>query len=171
MNNTLHEHLNKLRIIGRIKEGQRLDTTNGLTIYDSGWLNWIYRKYYHDSKDETTRMLQELFRSIDQSVDQLLVEMKGLEDGELLNQKYEIAITLAEKIKQAIIGVENLSKTYIDYQKTVATLEGIVQDFAVTTYKRLLLHIPEDKYTKTLLGNILYDGIILYLGNDSIIKN
>jgi len=161
MNNIIHEYLNKLRIISKIKAGQRLDTTNGLSVYEEGWYNWLLRKYYHDNKDEGVRYLQDLYKAIDQSVEQLINDIYTIADENKKNKKIHVAINLAEKIRSSIIGIENLAKTYHYYPKIVATLEGIVQDFAVPTYLQLLDYIPKHKLTKDLIGDIQFNGVSL----------
>lgn len=167
----MHEHLNKLRIISKIRASQRLDTTNGLTVYEESIYNWFLRKYYHDNKDEGTRYLQDLYRSIDQSVEQLTNDIRRMKDENKKIRKIHIAINLAEKIKLSVYGVENLAKTYAPYPKTTATLEGVIQDFAVVTYTQLLEVIPKERISKLLKENITYNGIILYLGMNSYLNS
>ena len=156
MNNITHDHLNQLRIIAQLRPGQRLDTTNGVTVYKDTWANWIMRKWYNDSKNEGTRYLQDLYKSIDQNVDQLIIQL----DKKQNTRKISIAHTLIEKIYESIKGIENLSKTYKYFPKTYAILEGIVQDYAIEIYKRLIeLTNYSDAKTVTYNGKILYNGI------------
>lgn len=169
VNNIMHEHINKLRIISKIRPGQKLDTTSGITVYEESIFNWLYRKYYRDSKDEAVRILQEIYKSIDRSTEQLLLDFKNVKDKNKLFKLITIIINLAENIKSSITGIENLSKTYVQYPKTVATLEGIIQDFAIVSYTQLLESIPEEKLTKNLRENINYMGVVLYLGKNSIL--
>jgi hypothetical protein len=42
-----------------------------------------------------------------------------------------------------------------------ATLEGIVQDFAVVTYRQLIEVIPEEQMTKALRSKVLYNDMTL----------
>jgi len=167
----MHEYLNKLRIISKIRPGQRLYTINNdLTVYEESIIQWIYRKWYRDSKDETTRILQDLYKSIDQEVEQLTFNLKvgffenssDTKKSDIVSKKKQLIITLAEKIKSSIVGIENLSKTYEQYPKTTAILEGIVQDFAIVIYKHLLEYIPVSELGKYLKGNISYNGTIIY---------
>jgi hypothetical protein len=164
MNNMLHEQLNRLRLISKLQEGQSLDTGNGLTVYEFSYTNWLWRKWNRDNKDEVTRFLQEFYRSIDQSVEQLVGDIRLTKDEHKKNKLLHVASNLAEKLKSSISGVEKLSRTYATYPKTTSTLEGIVQDFAIVTYKQLLEVMPRDKLTKSLKDNVTYNGMILYIG-------
>jgi len=162
-----YEHLNNLRIISKIRPGQRLDTTNGLTIYEDGIINWLFRKYYRDTKDETVYILQNLYKSIDQCSEQLISDIINIKDKNKLFKKITIAINLAENLKTSISGIENLSKTYSQYPKTVSVLEGIIYDIAIITYTQLIDNIPMDKLTKTLKENVLYNSNIIYDSNNT----
>jgi hypothetical protein len=171
MNNIMHEHLNKLRIISKVRSGQRLDTTTDLTVYEESLYNWALRKWYHDNKDEGVRYLQELYRSIQQSVGHLISEINITSHVRNKHNKIQVAINLAEKLKDSVFGVENLSKTYSPYPKTTATLEGIIQDYAIGTYTQLLDAIPKNRHTPSLKESITYHGVILHLGISATIQD
>ena len=65
MESILHNYLTKLRIISKIPENGRLDTTqNDLNIYYNSLTNWVWRKFSGDSKDCTTKYLVILYREI-----------------------------------------------------------------------------------------------------------
>lgn len=171
MNDTMHEHLNKLRIISKVRSGQRLDTTNGLTVYEDSFYNWFIRKYYHDGKDESVRYLQDLYRGINQFAKQLVANIENSRESDRKARRMQIAINMAVLIKSSVAGVENLSKTYVPYPKTTAMLEGIVHDFAIVAYTDLLQAIPTAKYNKRMQESISYHGVILYLGLDGKIQS
>ncbi len=169
MQNAIHEALNKLRLIGKIHEGQSLDTTTGnIYIYDFNIWNWIWRKLYRDGKCEVTRWLQDFYVSLDQVTEQLISDINNIKDEVRKNRLIEIAITLAERLKGSFVGIENISKTYSSYPKTVAELDGIVQDYMIITYKHLMSVLPQEKLSKTLKENITYHGIIQYMGVNHI---
>jgi hypothetical protein len=163
MNNIIHDYLNKLRLISKLKEGQSLYVKDTVNIYEFNYINWLWRKFYNDNKNEVVRYLQELYKSIDQSIEILINEI-NTHNKETFKKKSDItiAIILAEKIKSSINGIENLSKTYIHFPQTVAMLEGIIQDYAISSYKQLMEIIPEELKTKNLSGNVIYNDIILY---------
>jgi len=164
-----HSLLNKLRVIGQIKEGQKLSTNgNNLFIYNDGWLNWILRKWSHDSKDEGVRTLRDLYRSLDQSTDALISDTKSQNEVKRTDALYFI-INIAIELKNSIKGLENLTKTYVGYQTTIAEIEGIVKDFAVVRYRALLNVIPADKLSKELKESITFRGTYVYRGTEDAI--
>jgi hypothetical protein len=170
MNDILHGQLNQLRIISKVRAGQRLDTTNNLTVYEDSILNWVIRKYYHDSKDEAVRLLQDLYRTINQSVTQLIADILTTRDDQCRLRKMQVALTLASLINTSIKGVENLSNTYSTFTRTTSILHGIVQDFAIVTYTQLLNVIPDNIYTKDLNDSVLYNGHVIYIGVNAKIQ-
>lgn len=158
INDIMHDLLNKLRIISKIKEGQKLDTSKGLSIYSDSLLNWIIRKWYHDCKDEGIRFLRDLYKSFAQSIDSLISQS---DHNKKANIQY-IIINSAIELKNSIRGIENLAKTYSGYPTTTAALEGILRDYIIVTYTTLLDSIPDDKKPKELQQDILYMGNIIY---------
>jgi len=167
MNQVLHDQLNKLRLISKLKEKHSLETTGGLSVYEPGYMSWFFRKWSHDGKDEVVRFLQEFYRSIDQSAEQLITDIKTAKDETKRVRSLHVAVSLAEKLKTSIRGIEMLSKTYSQFAKTTAVLEGIVQDFAIVTYKQILDVIPKEQLSKSLRESITYNGVVLYQGLDT----
>lgn len=167
MNINLHEQLNKLRIISKLREGQSLYTKENITVYEFSYLNWAWRKWYNDNKEEVVRYLQEFYRSVDQSVEMLILDIMRTTDETKRNKLLHVSVNLAEKIKHSVCGVENLSKTYAAFPKITAMLEGIIQDFAAVTYKQLIEIIPAEIRTRDLNSNMTYCNNILYKGADA----
>ena len=165
MNNVVHNHLNKLRLIARIKEGQSLSTTNGLSIYEPTWWYWTWRKIYADCKDEVVRCLHDIYITVDQSAEQLILEVKTAKDDKRI-KLIDLVISFAEKIKASFAGIENLCRTYVKYPETVSNLEGIVQDIAFLTYKQLVSNIPDAYMTPYLRENITLNVIQINKLND-----
>ncbi len=156
MNNVIHDYLNKLRLISKLKEGQSLCVKDHVSIYEFNYVNWFWRKLYNDNKNEVARFLQEFYKSIDQSVELLVSDLKNKP------KNISVIINLAEKIKLSIHGIENLSKTYNNYPQIVAILEGIIQDYAISSYKQLLENIPVNCRTKYLNDDVMYNETVLY---------
>ena len=136
-----------------------------MTVYEPSYIFWFYRKWNQDNKDEVVRFLQDFYRSVDQSTEQLTLDISRCSKDECKKGKLiHVAINLAEKIRSSITGIENLSKTYFQYPKTTSALEGMIQDYAIVTYKQLLEHIPHDRLSKDLRRNVVYCGAIIYVG-------
>ena len=159
MNNTIHDQLNKLRIISKIKEGNSLTTNPHLEIYTPGYFSWLFRKLHQDSKDEVIKYLQEFYRAVDQSVEQLIGEITCKRDRK---RSIMIATSLSDKIHISIYGLEHLTKTYHKYPTTVSVIEGIIQDYALVSYKKLLDTIPLEYHTDIMNTSIRYLGEVIF---------
>lgn len=150
---TIHNNLNQLRLLSSLVEGQRLDTRNGLSIYDNTILNWLLRKWHHDNKEETVKYLQYLYIDISGMIDQLSCNI----DEET---KY-ILINTSALIRSSIHGIENLAKTYKAYPRISTALEGIVYDIAIPLYYKTihkLVDCEQKKEYKFLYEPITYFG-------------
>ena len=173
MNNTLNEHLNQLRILSRLEEGQSLDTSGSLNIYKPCLANWLMRKWNKDNKDAVIKFLQPFYQSIDQIAEQLIANYRKEKDENIRTKIIYQLQSLAEKIFISIKGIENLYKTYRDYPQIMARLEGIVQDIALLTYKQLLDNIPKDRHKGHIKSNLTFMGIIIHVveGDKSLIES
>lgn len=162
MNNTIHDQLNKLRIISKIKEGNSLTTNPQLEIYTPGYFSWIFRKIHQDSKDEVIKYLQEFYRAVDQSVEQIIGEITCKRDRK---RSIMIATSLSDKIHISIYGLEHLVKTYHKYPTTVSVIEGIIQDYALVSYKKLIDTVPIEYHTDIMNTSIRYLGEVIFQSN------
>jgi hypothetical protein len=161
-----HALLNKLRLIGQIKEGDKLSTNgNNFYIYKEGWLNWVWRRWSHDSKDEGVRSLRDLYRSIDQATDSLITDTRSSNEKKHTNALYFI-INIALELKNSIKGLENLTKTYVHYPTTITDIVGLVKDFIIVRYRILLNIIPQEKISKELKESITFRGESVFQGSE-----
>jgi hypothetical protein len=163
MNNIMQDHLTNLRVISKVQEGQSLDTTKKLSVYEPSFWNWIMRKWGSDGKVETVRFLRDFYRTLDQSTEQLINDICKANDAGK-NKYLENAINLARQIRSSLNGINNLTKTYKKFPDVVADLESITQDVAIITYKQLIAVIPKDKLCNlnssiTINGTVVYEGI------------
>lgn len=151
MNITYHDQLDKLRIIAKIKEGDKLDVRYGMDIQDTWWpiLSWLGRFFSKNSKEESIRCLQELYRSIGQTIEQLVESIAQAGDAQLEPRVFT-AVCFATKLKASLVGLENLAKTYSIYPSCVSQLEGIVQDYLWPSYQAIMKVIPEYRVTEEL---------------------
>ena len=167
MNDVMHELLNKLRIIGKIKEGQKLDTSNGgLHIYTDSWTAWALRKWNRENKDEGIRYLRDLYKSFGQSVETVINEAITGKNETRKSQAIYVLINAATELRASIRGLDALSKTYVGYPTTVAALEGILRDYVIVTYSLLVEAIPESRRPKEFKESIMYTGQIIIKGQD-----
>ncbi len=168
MNDVMHDLLNKLRVISKIKEGQKLDTSNGLNVYTDGWINWALRKWNRDNKDEGIRFLRDLYKALQQSVETVINESKHSQSESKKSMATYVLINAASELKASVRGLDSLCKTYANYPTTVAALDGVLKDYVIVTYSSLMEAIPKDKLTKELRESITYGGAVVYNGEDGI---
>jgi hypothetical protein len=165
MNDVMHDLLNKLRIIGKVREGQKLDVANGLHVYSDSWINWIMRKWNRDNKDEGIRCILDLYKSLGQSVEVLINDTKTAKNDIKKSSNIYVMINIASNIKNSIKGLDNLAKTYNNYPSTTSAIEGIVKDYVIVIYNSLIDNIPKDKLLKELSDPILFMGNTIYEGS------
>ena len=165
MESILHNYLTKLRIIAKIPENGRLDTTqNDLNIYYNSLTNWCWRKFSGDSKDCTTKYLVSLYREINAFSDQLMCNITTEQNPTQKNRKLTMIISLAEKIKESLSGVRNLIGTYKSYLKVVSVLECLEQDIILPHYYSLKKFIPIENHTDIIKSDISYSHIHMSTG-------
>ncbi len=171
MNDVMHDLLNKIRIISKIREGQKLDTNNGLNVYTEGWLNWLARKWNRDTKDEGVRYLRDLYKSIQQTVENIINESKMQNHTSAPTRQplaVYVLVNTATELKASVKGLDNLCKTYVHFPTTVAAIDGILKDYVIVTYSSIIDAIPEEKLTKELRESVSYGGNIIYKGIDGV---
>ena len=158
-----HQYLTKLRIIAKIPENGQLDLTNNdLNIYSPTIINWVYRKLQGDGKLNTVAYLRTFYREINGFTTELMKSIEVEQNAIVKSHKTILLTSLAEKIKESTIGVENLVKTYRHYHKIISTLESIQQDIIENQLKNIIMFIPENFKTAILLDieNGQYDRVI-----------
>jgi hypothetical protein len=161
----MHEHLNKLRIISKLKESQKLDTTKGINIYTYSLYNWILRRWARENKEETIRTLRDLYKSFGQSVETVINDYTTHKKLQLVY----VLINSAIELRASILGLDNLSKTYSAFPATTSALEGIVRDYIIVIYDLLLNTIPKENWPSEFNETIMYQNIIIYKGVNNIV--
>ena len=148
------QYLTKLRIISKIPENGHLDLTNNdLNIYTPTFLNWIYRKLQNDGKLNTIKYLKSFYIEVNGFIKELMKSIEVEQNEINKSRKLILLSSMAEKIKESTIGVDNLIKTYRDYHKIISTLESIQQDIINIQLKEIIVFIP-DKYKTDILRDI-----------------
>lgn len=158
MENILHLYLCKLRIIGKVPIGGKLDISqNDLNIYYGGIVGWFLRKAYGDNKDNATKYLVDLYKEINAFSDQMMYNINMEKNNIIIHKKINMLVSLTEKIKESLIGIRNLIGTYKYYLKIVSLLECLEQDVIIPQYKSLMEFIPKEYYTEILKKPIVYE--------------
>jgi hypothetical protein len=160
MESILHNYLTKLRIIAKVPENGKLDTTqNDLNIYHNTLTNWCWRKFSGDSKECTTKYLVTLFKEINAFSDQLMNNIITEQNLSQKAKKLNMLISLTEKIKESLLGIRNLIRTYQEYLKIVSILECLEQDIILQQYYILKKFIPIENHTEIIKAGITHSHI------------
>lgn len=160
METVIHTYLTKLRIISKIPENGRLDTTNNdLNIYYNSITSWCWRKFQGDNKEQATKYLMDLYKEINAFSDQLMYNINTERDNIKKCRKIVFLVSLTEKIKESLMGVRNLIGTYKEYLKTVSLLECLEQDIIVPQFRVLKHFIPEQYHTEIIKSAITYSYV------------
>mgnify|MGYP007125718649 FL=1 len=170
MDNILHTYLTKLRIISKIPANGKLDITNNdLNIYYDSVVNWVLRKFHGDNKYNATKYLTDIYREINLFSDQLMYSIESEMNNVTKIKKMNMLVSLAEKIKESMIGIKNLIGTYKEYLKVISLLECLEQDIILPQYRSIKKFIPVDYHTIILKTPILYSPDFLNKNeNDTI---
>mgnify|MGYP001030664425 CR=1 FL=1 len=157
MDNILHSYLTKLRIISKIPTNGKLDITNNdLNIYYSSVVNWMLRKFHGDNKYNATKYLTDIYREINLFSDQLMYSIESEMNNITKIKKINMLVSLAEKIKESMVGVKNLIGTYKEYPKVISLLECLEQDIILPQYRSIKKFIPDEYHTTILKTPLLY---------------
>lgn len=168
MTDVTHDLLNRLRVVSKIKEGQKLDISNGVNVYSDGWYSWFMRKWNRDNKDEGIRFLRDLYKAVQQSAETIINESKYSTSEAKKHMANYVINNIAVELRASIRGLENMHKTYAHYPTTTAAIDGILKDYVIVTYSSLLEAIPKDKIAKELKESITFMGIVVYRGEEGI---
>jgi hypothetical protein len=151
-----HKYLTKLRIIAKIPENGQIDTTyNNLDIYTNNIFSWVFRKLQGDGKENTVKYLMDLYKEINSFIEQY-IHILTMETNETKKRKkILLVVSLAEKLKDSLIGIHNLAGTYKSYVKITSILECIEHDMIIPQYNEMLKYIPSEYVTESLKTSII----------------
>ena len=168
MDSIAHEYLTKLRIISKIPENGQLDTTNNdLNIYSPTLLSWLWRKFQGDGKTNSVKYLLDLYKKINLFTDQLIIDIINEKSETKKRKNMILLVSITEKLKESLKGINHLSGTYKDFPKIVSMIECIEQDIIIPQYNYILNKIPENYHTKILKRKCMYLRE-LHISDDSI---
>ena len=160
MDTILHAYLCKLKIIAKLPVNGKFDTTNNdLNIYYGSMSGWIWRKFQGDGKENATRYLQDLYRDITTFADQTMHNIRTETSQTRRHKKMVMLVSLTEKLKESITGINNLGGTYKNYIKTSSLLECLNQDIITPLLRTLYMFIPITYHTDSLKNDFTYNKL------------
>ena len=151
MDNTLYIYLSKLRIISKIPINGKLNICNNdLNIYNDTFINWVTRKINGDSRESSTKYVIELYKEIINFSDQMMYSISSDIDDSHKMKKMNMLISLTEKLKESLNGIQHLIGTYKYDIKITSMLECLEQDVILPQYRIIKNFIPSEYHTDLL---------------------
>lgn len=162
----LHEPLNKLRIIAKIKPGQKLNTINQFDIYTDSLYNRLVRMLSRENRFENTRYLQNFYKNVFDLSDNLIKEYKNINDTNKKKYMLQTIINVASELKESVTGLNNLLETYQTSEKTVAEIDGIIKDYFIITYNALLESLQPAELSDALKKPVIFNNKVIITGTE-----
>lgn len=129
-----------LKIISKLKPGFKLsikennDKVNDVYI-DSSYFQYVYRMFSDNSRDNTTKFLEELDKEITKKIESI-VKIENYNDSNMfLNSKENILLNLSHNLNLSFVGLNNLINTYTDDEYTISKIEMIINNFELKIRK------------------------------------
>lgn len=122
LNMTIDQILTNLKIISKIKKGEKMITNNMIMEIDNRYLQWFRRWWEQNSRISTVdffnKILERAFQIIDETYDNK--DQKNYyfnEENSRILQKFSLELTNARQ------GLNNLKETYTDDETTKSQLD------------------------------------------------
>lgn len=158
MANLIDDNVIALRIIAKLggqdNRGAKLYLNKGgPSIHRPGWLSWLYRGTYGESRDTTFKHVEKVFSTTFQLIDMLL-NCAFLEDSrsayqkQKMNETLDTLSTLSRELDAALGGVEAMLEIYASDGAFTSKLE-VLQSKAQRTILNTeqAVEVQRQKYT------------------------
>ena len=119
-----------LGVLSHVKYGQKLTTPDGyhIEIDADGLFQPLRRWWFEDSQRKTIELLRQLQHDARRCVSYMVEEARK-HRGTTCSRVYVFLSRVAELIALAVIGLENLCKTYKDSMLTRSTVQTFMKSF------------------------------------------
>jgi hypothetical protein len=129
-----------LKIIAKLKPGYKLslkenDNVTSNVYIDTSYLQYIYRIFSDNSRDNTTKFLETLDREITKKIEELVKEETFNDSNMFLNSKENILLNLSHNLNLSLVGLNNLINTYVNDEYTISKIEMIINNFELKIRK------------------------------------
>jgi hypothetical protein len=128
-----------LKIISKLKPGYKLSLKENDSkicdiFIDTSYLNYIYRFFSNNSRDQTTNFLESLDKEITKKIEEIVNEDYN-DSNMFLNSKVNILLNLSHNLNLSLVGLNNLINTYIDDEYIISKIEMIINNFELKIRK------------------------------------
>ena len=129
-----------LKIISKLKPGYKLSVKkndkNFSEIYiDTSILQYLYRIYSYNSRNNTIIFLELLDKEITKKIEELVIKEISDDFYMFLNSKENILLNLSHNLNLSLVGLNNLINTYSDDEYTVSNIEILMNNFELKIRK------------------------------------
>ena len=129
-----------LKIIAKLKPGYKLslkenDNISSNVYIDTSYLQYIYRIFSDNSRDNTTKFLETLDKEITKKIEELVKEEIFNDSNMFLNSKENILLNLSHNLNLSLVGLNNLINTYANDEYTISKIEMIINNFELKIRK------------------------------------
>lgn len=129
-----------LKIISKLKPGYKLSLKENegeiSDIYiDTSYLQYIYRIFSENSRDNTTNFLEKLDKEITKKIEELVKEENYNDSNMFLNSKENILLNLSHNLNLSLVGLNNLINTYSNDEYIISKIEMIINNFELKIRK------------------------------------
>ncbi len=129
---TVHETITRLKFIGMIKKGEKIDTQN-IGIQHTSWFTSLLRRFYQETRLTT---LQFLTTTVDRSFEIIQLSLTSTKMDKILCKH------LIDDLIASNIGLTNIQSTYSDDRFFVCRIQTLIQDIE-KNLNTLNLSFPE----------------------------
>ena len=134
--------ITRLKFIGKIQPGEKINTKSYLSVMENTWLTSFLRKFYtFDNRVDT-------FNFISDTVSNALYIIEKYKDSDNFNDQI-ICENLTNDLKNAVNGLNNLTKTYQIDVIFICQIESIIEN--ITLCLKRLEHTVPKKIKETIV--------------------
>ena len=132
---TLDDFILDLKILSKIKSGQKLSLGENNNIYiDTSYLQYFYRLFGDSSRNSTIEYLEILDKNISAKIETIINNQEQKIDL-FLDSKENILLNISHNLSLSLVGLNNLINTYISDELIVSKLEMLIHNFELKIRK------------------------------------
>lgn len=121
--NDYKDTITKLKFIGKIQSGEKINTKHYMAIVNNDWWTSILRTFYNfESRGNTINFINDTIKTAISLIEQ--VQSQSEIDQAILSNIYK-------DLALSIEGIENLKKTYMNDKIVVASLETLIENIEI----------------------------------------
>lgn len=141
---TTHEVITRLKFIGLLKKGEKINVKN-LSVQQTNMINSLIRMFYKESRETT---LDFLTSTINRAFEIIQLDLSSPKKGEKILSK-----NLSEDLEKSLVGLSNLQHTYTEDRLFWCHIQTLIE--AVVVKLRDLRANNADIFFKEVAENMV----------------